>query len=171
MNVISSLFHPGELKRNEFFLKEKGYCDKLSFVRSGFVRIFANTADKEGTQWISKEGHFITDLFSFQFDQRARWTIQALTDCELYTISKKDYMRLNELVPNWASIEKQFLAACFVQLENRVFSHLSLSAEERYALFFEENKAMFNHVPLQYIASMLGMSPETFSRIRRKLNS
>lgn len=65
-------------------------------------------------------------------------------------------------------MEKQFIAGCFVQLEDRVFSHLSLSAEERYDKLFENNKEIFNQVPLQYLASMLGMSPETFSRIRNK---
>jgi CRP-like cAMP-binding protein len=54
-------------------------------------------------------------------------------------------------------------------LEDRVFGHLSLSAEERYLQFFNQNKELFNQVPLQYIASMLGMTPETFSRIRKSL--
>jgi len=61
-----------------------------------------------------------------------------------------------------------FLPSCFITLEDRIFSHLSLNAEERYDAFFQNNKEIFNHVPLQYIASMLGMSPETFSRIRHK---
>ncbi|MGS0527187.1 Crp/Fnr family transcriptional regulator [Zobellia nedashkovskayae] len=107
-------------------------------------------------------------MYSFSFKQRARWNIQALTDCELYTINKENYALLNSVVPNWAEMEKQFIAGCFVQLEERVFSHLSLSAEERYNQLFENNKALFNQVPLQYLASMLGMSPETFSRIRNK---
>jgi CRP-like cAMP-binding protein len=53
-------------------------------------------------------------------------------------------------------------------LEDRIFSHLSMSAEDRYQFFFQHNKELFNQVPLQYIASMLGMTPETFSRIRKK---
>ncbi|WP_229239031.1 hypothetical protein [Emticicia sp. C21] len=61
-----------------------------------------------------------------------------------------------------------FIAKCFTMLEDRIFSHLSMTAEERYNFFFQNNKELFNQVPLQYIASMLGMTPETFSRIRRK---
>ena len=168
MDKITSLFKETELKKGEFFTKSNQYCEKLSFVRSGYIRVFANANDKEITQWISSKGYFITDLYSFTFKQRARWNIQALTDCELYTIDKENYKHLNNLVPNWVEMEKQFIAGCFVQLEDRVFSHLSLSAEERYAKLFENNKDLFNQVPLQYIASMLGMSPETFSRIRNK---
>ena len=60
-------------------------------MRSGFIRVFANANDKEVTQWISTKGYFITDLYSFTFKQRAKWNIQALTDCELYTIDKENY--------------------------------------------------------------------------------
>lgn len=171
MEAITSLFEESKLKKGTYFTKADQYCDKLSFVRSGFIRVFAIANGKEITQWISSKGQFITDLYSFSFQQRARWSIQALTDCELYTIDKKNYTLLNTIVPNWPEMEKQFIAGCFVQLEDRVFSHLSLSAEERYTLFFENNKELFNQVPLQYIASMLGMSPETFSRIRKKKSS
>jgi len=53
-------------------------------------------------------------------------------------------------------------------LEDRVFSHLSMTAEERYNLYFNQNKELFNQVPLQHIASVLGMTAETFSRIRKR---
>ncbi|QQY84031.1 Crp/Fnr family transcriptional regulator [Tamlana sp. s12] len=168
MEKITALFKEEILKKGEYFTKSGQYCEKLSFQRSGFIRVFANANDKEITQWISCKGYFITDLYSFAFKQRARWNIQALTDCALYTIDKENYALLNKLLPNWVELEKQFIASCFVQLEDRVFSHLSLSAEERYDKLFESNKVLFNQVPLQYIASMLGMSPETFSRIRNK---
>lgn len=168
MDKITSLFSETELKKGEYFTKTSQYCQKLSFVRSGFIRVYANVNDKEVTQWISSKGQFITDLNSLSFKQRARWNIQALTDCQLYTINKENYALLNKIVPNWPEMEKQFITACFIQLEDRVFRHLSLSAEERYDQLFENNKELFNQVPLQYLASMLGMTPETFSRIRNK---
>lgn len=168
LNTITSLFEETELQKGNYFIKPGQYCDKLSFVKSGFIRVFAYASNKEITQWIAAKGSFITDLHSFSFKQRARWYIQALTPCELYTIDQKNYKRLNDLVPNWQEMEKQFIAGCFVTLEDRVFSHLSLNAEERYDKLFTYNKDLFNQVPLQYLASMLGMSPETFSRIRSK---
>lgn len=168
MDKITALFTESELKKGEYFTKTGQYCEKLSFVQSGFIRVFANADNKEVTQWIGSKGYFLTDLNSFIFKQRGRWNMQALTDCKLYTINKENYSLLNSLVPNWTEMEKQFIAGCFIQLEDRVFSHLSLSAEQRYHKFFENDKELFNQVPLQYIASMLGMSPETFSRIRNK---
>ncbi|MEJ0057663.1 MAG: Crp/Fnr family transcriptional regulator [Bacteroidota bacterium] len=98
----------------------------------------------------------------------ARWNIQALVDTELHTNHRDDYNRIAEKVPKWPELEKQFIVRCFTIMENRIFAHLSMPAEERYSLFFHQNRELFNQVPLQYIASMLGMTPETFSRIRKK---
>lgn len=53
-------------------------------------------------------------------------------------------------------------------LEDRVYSHISMTAEERYDLYYAQNKELFNQIPLQYIASVLGMSAETLSRIRNR---
>ena len=118
---------------------------------------------------VAFKGQFIVDLESFIFESPARWTIQALVDTTIYSISKEDYERIGDVVPNWHKLEKLFLIRCFSTMENRIFSHLSMTAEERYKLFFEGFPELFNQVPLQYIASLLGMTPETFSRVRKKL--
>lgn len=165
---IVTLFKPTTIKKGDYFLKSGKACDKLSFIQSGLLRIFTTTEDKEITQWISTKGYFVTDLSSLVFNTPARWNIQALVDTELYAIEKKDYDNLKTIIPQWTELEKLFIARCFVILEDRIFSHLSMTAEERYNFFFENNRELFNQVPLQYIASMLGMTAETFSRIRRK---
>lgn len=171
LNVIADLFSETTLNKGAYFIKSGRHCDKLSFVKSGFIRVYSELNDREVTQWIGGEGYFLTEINSFLFDQPSRWNMQALSDCELYSINKTNYRRLRELMPNWDEVEKKIIAGCFVTLENRIFDQLSLSAEERYNRLFQQNKELFNQVPLQYIASMLGMSPETFSRIRKKQNS
>lgn len=171
LSAITSLFNLETMKKGDYFLKTNKKCERLSFIQSGFLRIFIETETKEITQWISTKGYFVTDLSSFIFNQPARWTIQALTDIEIYTIKKSEYDKIKTVIPKWTELEKLFIVHCFTTLEDRIFSHLSMTAEERYKFFFENNKELFNQVPLQYIASMLGMTPETFSRIRKKQNS
>lgn len=171
LQTISSFFRPEQIAKGEFFLKTGKYCDRMSFIRSGFLRIYVQTDKKEVTQWISTQGYFVTDLTSFVFGEPARWTIQALSDTEILTIYKSDYQRLEQLVPKWSMMEKVFIAKCFTMMEDRIFGFLSMSSEERYLTFFEHHQELFNQVPLQYIASMLGMTPETFSRIRNKMSS
>jgi CRP/FNR family transcriptional regulator, anaerobic regulatory protein len=168
LKTIVSMFKMSVVKKNDVHLKAGRQCNKLSFVQSGLLRMFADIDGKEITQWISTKGYFSVDLASFAFGNPSKLTIQALVDTEVFSISKTDYQRIGELVPKWHELEKQFILRCFVILEERIFSHLSMTAEERYAHFFENNKELFNQVPLQYIASMLGMTPETFSRIRKK---
>ncbi|HAN79737.1 MAG TPA: cyclic nucleotide-binding protein [Bacteroidales bacterium] len=168
LKIIGSLFKLTTIKKNDFLLKNGKCCDKLSFVQSGLLRMFIATDKKEVTQWISTKGYFSTDLASFVFDTPSRLSIQALVDSEVYSISKEDYKRIGVLVTKWHELEKLFIVRCFIMLEERIFSHLSMTADERYKLFFDNNKELFNQVPLQYIASMLGMTPETFSRIRKK---
>ncbi len=168
VSTVLSFFRQVSLPKYAYFSKEGSLSDRMGFVQSGLIREFLHTEDKEVTKWIASSGYFVVDLAAFLFDQPTRWNLQAITDCELYVISREDYQRLSSVVPAWTEIEKRFLAKCFTVLEERVVSHLSQSAEERYDAFFAFAPALFHQVPLQYLASLLGMTPETFSRIRKK---
>lgn len=168
IHQISSLFKTVTLKKGEYFLKTGRQSDRLGFLQQGIIREFVEIDDKEVTKWISTRGYFVVDLSSFLFAQPARWNIQALTDCELHVIKIEDYTSIGRYVPSWNKLEKLFIAKCFTVLEDRILQHLYLSAEERYHKLYEFNKELFNTVPLQYLASMLGMTPETLSRLRRK---
>lgn len=168
---IASLFEPGIVRKGDFYIKSGAVCNKLSFVQSGFLRLYAAAENKDITQWIFSKGYFIGDMPSLTFGVPSRWNIQALTDTAVFTIQKEQYHKIAETVPRWPEIEKHFIIKCFTIMEDRIFAHLSLTADERYAVFYEQNKALFNQVPLQYIASMLGMTPETFSRVRKRQQS
>jgi hypothetical protein len=168
---VAGLFRKESLSKGDHFSKSNRYCDKLSFIQQGIFRVYVTLPEKEVTQWIGTPGYFITDISSFLFHDLSRWNIQALSDAQIFTIGHEEYLTIGGLVPKWNELEKLFIGKCFVMLENRIFSHLSLSAEERYQVFFEQNRELFNQVPLQYIASMLGMMPETLSRIRSKKSS
>ncbi|WP_029292531.1 Crp/Fnr family transcriptional regulator [Chryseobacterium hispalense] len=167
--IIHSYFKEEKLDRNEIFTESGQICNKLSIVKSGILRIYALSDEgREITQWLSVKDFFVTEIMGFFFNQPNRWTIQAFTETELLTITKTDYLKLCKELPKWNEIEKKVIFKCFVMMENRIFSHLSMTAEERYNQYFEHNKELFHQVPLQYIASVLGMTPETFSRIRKK---
>lgn len=168
LNIIRSYFKEEKLLKNEFFTRSDQVCNRLSLVKSGILRAYALADGKEITQWLSAPDTFITEAVGFFFNQPNRWTIQAFTEVELLTITKTDYQKLCKEFPKWNEIEKQFIIKCFMMMEDRIFSHLSTTAEERYNRYFEHHKELFTQVPLQYIASVLGMTPETFSRIRKR---
>ena len=165
---IVELFEPTTLEKNEYFTQTGKFCKKLSFIKSGNIRVFNYSGGKDVTQWISTKGEFITDLSSLIFNTPSRWNIQALTASELFTLHQENYIQIGKIVPQWKDLEKLFIAKCFLNLEDRVYSFLSMTAEERYEQLYTKNKELFNLVPLHYLASMLGMTPETLSRIRKK---
>jgi CRP-like cAMP-binding protein len=166
--TISALFKPIQLRKGDHFLRAGRWSDRLGFVQSGLLREYSMHGQKEVTKWISTPGYFAVDLAGFLFRQPARWNIEALVDSELHVIDQADYARIGTLVPEWPELEKRFIAKCFTVLEERVLMHIALSASERYELFFAHNKPLFNQAPLQHLASMLGMAPETLSRLRAK---
>lgn len=168
MELIGSRFAPMQLHKNDYLVKAGQTCHYLSFVQTGLLRVYVTVGSKEVTQWIGTPGYFLTDLSAFLFRVPARWNIQALADSELLNISYDDYRSLGRELPRWHEIEKGFIAKCFIQLEDRVFQHLHMSAEERYQQLLAGQPELFNQVPLQYLASMLGMTPETLSRLRKK---
>lgn len=173
LDSMSAMFEEIHLDKNDFFVRRDQYAQHLGFLHHGFVRIFAMDvkAEKEITQWISMPGSFVTELSSFLFDTPSRFNLQALTDCTLYVISKTKYRQMGRDIPAWPELEKMFLAKCFITLENRVFSQLSMTAEDKVRSLMDLNSELFLQVPLQYIASMLGMTPETLSRVRKKMIS
>lgn len=168
---VLPFFEEEKLTKGKYFVKEGGYCKKMSFIREGYVRYFSFTEKKEVTHWIFWKDQLITEVSSFHLQTPSKWNIEALTDCELYSISYENYQKLKELLPKWEVINEIILVKCFSSLENRVLTFLSMTAEERYQYLFDSHKEIFNQLPLNYIASILGITPETMSRIRKKLNS
>ncbi|PRD57386.1 cyclic nucleotide-binding protein [Sphingobacterium gobiense] len=166
--LVISFFKEETLQKNDFFTETGKICDKLGIISSGILRVYAYADGKDVTQWIATDDSFMTEVLGFFFDQPNRYNIQAFTDTKLWRITKADYQKLAEVFPKWKEIEKQFMMKCFSMIENRIFAHLSMNAEQRYNVYFEQNKDLFNKIPLHYIASLLGMSAETFSRIRKR---
>lgn len=169
MCEVMDKFHREELSKGDYFVKIGRPAQKLGFIESGLIRIYAASDQKEVTQWISTPGYFITELSSFVFQQPSRLNLQALENCIIWTITKENHQNLCKTFPEWNEVDKKFIAKCFVILEDRIFSHLYMTAEERFKQLMDFQPELFNQVPLQYLASMLGMTPETLSRMRKKI--
>ena len=163
---LVSRFSPLRLRAGEAFLRQGGYHPRMAFVHSGYLRVHAEVNGREVTQWIISPRGLVTDLAALIYRQPARFTITALTDCELASISATAYHDLVRTLPGWLAAERSFLVHCFVTLEHRVLSFLSMTARQRHDAFFAEYPELFNAVPLQYLASLLGLTPETLRRIR-----
>jgi CRP/FNR family transcriptional regulator, anaerobic regulatory protein len=171
MSILLSYFHITEMYKGDHFVKAGRVCDKLSFQKSGLIRCYAMHDDKEVTQWISSKGFIITDLGGLIMDQPSRCNVYALTHCELFTISKQDYLNLENVLPSWPKLERMLITKCFGFMEKRLFAQISMTAEEQYKYMMDQNPDLFTQVPLKYLASMMGMTAESLSRIRNKMTN
>ena len=132
LQVLQAQFKPMQLAKGDFYLQAGQYGPKLGFIRDGYLRIYQYYEGEEVTQWVSGPGQFITEVQSLLFEKPCRWYIEAITDCTIDNLAGDAYRAMPGLLPNWSLIEKLFMAKCFAVMEDRIFTFLSLTAEERY---------------------------------------
>ena len=168
---ITKYYKQERYSRHDFVAKKGQHLQNLCIIKEGYLRFFTYSGEKAITHWIFGKDQLVTDISSFFLQKPAKWNIQAITDTDVFTISYDNYQELRYKMPEWDQYEKLFLIKLMSALENRVYALLSMSAEQRYQYLFQSDSKMFNELPLQYLASMLKMTPETLSRIRAKLNS
>ena len=167
MDTILTVFEALEMAKGTFFLKSGKTCRQMAFIDSGYMRMYNIADGKEITLWIGSSGTFITSLSSFIFETSNNWNIQAVTDCKLFVINREDHFKLGKLAPKWVEFDNTLLANAYALLENRMFSQLHTTAKQRYLGLLDQDPELFKNVPLQYIASMIGITPESLSRLRR----
>lgn len=166
LDKITERFRPRILEKGDYLLEAGKSCREMAYIESGYLRMYDVVDGDEITLWIGGEGRFITSLSSFMLEYPNYWNIQALTEARLQMIGREDHFKLLDRVPKWLEFDNLILTRAFSMLEQRLLTQLHTTARERYENLLEEDPEMFNHVPLQYIASMLGIKPETLSRLR-----
>lgn len=171
MAEILEHFEEVELAKGDCFAEEGKLCSQLAFIYEGVLRVHHLANGEEITLWMGMENSFITSLSSFIFQTPSRWDIQAVTPVKLLVIERGPHMELTHKFRSWVEFDNIALSNAYAMLEQRMFDHLHTTAEERYLKLLDEQPSLFNRVPLQYIASMLGIKPETLSRLRKKLAS
>lgn len=161
-------FEVVNIKKNVHFLLEGQTSGKIGFVVSGIFRCYYNIKNKEITTEFLLPGSIAAGMLSFLADEPQRENIVALKNSEVITISKEDLFKLYAKSWKWQQAGRILTEFNYIRIEKRSVCLQTLNARERFDKFLEEMPGMINMIPLQYIASYLGMSPETFSRIRSK---
>jgi len=169
---VVALFNREYLPRKYFYQRAGDTCKWFTYINKGSTRTFIT--DEKGGEHIlffAFEDWIIGDLESFHTQQPSKLNIQAMEDCELMRISKKEMDKLEEAIPclkTW-HVAKQNKSH-FAML-NRLAEVKALSPEERYLNLINKHPHIFQRVPLQYIASFLGIEPPSLSRLRKRLSS
>ena len=169
--AIEFNFNPVTIKRNDFLLKEGNVCDFIAFVNSGVIRHYHLKDGKEITCDISLKNSFITDYKSFTQGVSSNYNFQILKDAELFLIKKKELMVLYNNHQNIESLGRIMAEQVALRTIEIAMSLSSDKPQERVEKFIIQRPELFQEVPQRYLANLLGISPESLSRIRARKKS
>jgi CRP/FNR family transcriptional regulator, anaerobic regulatory protein len=166
-NAFEAVLQTKTVKKKEHFLQEGQICKQIGFIVSGYVRLYYLKDGEEITKDFNFENMFCGSYASFSLQQPSLFNIIAMEDVELITFGRDD---LYTLADRYSSIERMLrknMEFMFIRKELREASFLLDDAQERYRKLLEQEPQMIQRVPLKHLASYLGLSAETLSRVRR----
>lgn len=169
--VLRSAFQPVTVPRH-MYLVEPGYVARqLYFINEGYVRVFSLHDGVELTTHLNCPPGFITSFNSFMSQLPAPDYVECLTDTHLLAVNRSDLDRLYAQSQTLAEFGRLIFTQSVAYNEQRTHDMVALSAEQRYLKLMAQHPDIIQHVPLQYVASFIGIKPESLSRIRRQLIS
>lgn len=169
-DFVKTLFIPKKLRKRQYLLQEGDVCKYTTFVEKGMLRTFS--IDEKGSEHIlqfSMEGWWIADLYSFLTQEPSIYNIEALEDCELLLISQPSWEILLEKIPVLERFFRLLIQNNLIATQRRLICEMSETAESKYQKLLQNFPECFNRVPQHMIASYLGISRETLSRIRSQM--
>ncbi len=157
-----------EVVKDSVLLEAGQISDHIYFVDEGVIRSCCNVAHQEVTRWFCLPEHFATSYFSFVYRQPSEDSIVAVTDARVLSLSFSALHTLGQQDPVWVDLNRRILEHYYTRLLSRLLSFQTQSAAERYASLLQEHPDITEKVPLGQLASYLGMTQATLSRLRRR---
>lgn len=156
-------------KKGENFITANQINTKIAFILKGGFRFFYEKNDNEITCLLSFENGLIGSFESNILKQPCTQTIQAIEESELFIIDYRDLEALYDKSTKFERVSRMILEYYIAFLQQRITSYLLDTPEERYRTLVNETPDLLNRVPLQYIASYIGVTPVSLSRIRKRI--
>lgn len=157
------------ITKGQLLVKSGEKCDSIYFVKKGVLRGFIAENGKEITTWLTMDNEIVAAIGSFLLQMPTLENMQAIEDCEMIGIKFADLDKLYLQYPSFNIIGRKITELYYVYAENRAYITRLHDAEKKYELFLRFYAHFVNRVPLKYIASFLGMTIETLSRVRGKM--
>jgi CRP-like cAMP-binding protein len=167
---IASHFKRQLFNAGEYFVKEGKISLQMGFIETGQLQYYSmNEKGEERTTYISLPHTFAASLLTYLTETPARENIRALTDATLWVIEKSDVLALQNQIPGFKDFYIQLIEWQICCIDKAKFDLITLTAEQRYEKVMREEPELLQQVPLQYIASMLGITPRHLSRLRKNI--
>ena len=169
LTLMEAIFVSGELKKDDYFVREGVQANEIAFLERGVVRAFyTNKQGKEYNKTLFTAPAIIGSYVSLISKTKNRLPQQALTDCTIWRANYDVIERLSEGNYEIERLRRKIAERFFVRSEKKQLEMALLEAKERYSIFREEHPGFEDIIPQYHIASYLGISPTQLSRIRKK---
>jgi len=166
-NHVSSL----SVRKRKLLLKEGAVCEHVYFIVKGAVRGFTREGQQDITTWNVVENELVSSILSFCTGNPSNENIQVLENSDLLVMSNTDLERMYAELPDFNVVGRRLYQHYYADAERRAFIARLTKAENKYRHFLLHHEPLANRIPLKYIASYLGMTLETLSRVRKKFSS
>ena len=168
MEFMSSRTTFKKVSKGKFLLKPGEYCNDYYYIHKGILRSYIKYGEKEITIWINPEGEITTAIRSIAGSRLSDEYIQVIENAELVVIPFNAMRELYERFPEMNKVGRMLLEEYYAASEERVFIARLPNAQARYQHFINSRPELLNRIPLKYVASYLGITLETLSRLRAK---
>jgi CRP/FNR family transcriptional regulator, anaerobic regulatory protein len=168
--AFTSILRVKQLKKKEFLLQEGQICSKITFINSGCLRAFYNVEGIENTVQFFFADSWYTDYASFLTGRPSVENMQALETSEIVQFSKEDIYKLYNRYPVFDRVGRVMAENAFLSLSRINQMLTNEEPEERYLNLLQQRPELVEKIPQHYIASYLGIKPETLSRIRKRIS-
>lgn len=169
LDKIIEAFHVKEYKKGDFFVEAGKISEYLGFIESGMFHYYVIKEGDERTSYVSIENTFVASLMSFIGQTPSKESVRALDDSQVSIISRKDLKQLVDELPPFKDFYIGLLEWAICGIDSSRHDLIVLSGEQRYEKMLREEPKLLQVIPLQYLASMLGVTPRHLSRIRGKI--
>jgi CRP-like cAMP-binding protein len=156
------------IQKGKYLLRNGEICENIYFIKKGLLRGFVQEEDRETTVWFASENEMAATIHSFLLQIATVENIQAVEDCELLSISFSALNKLYQKYPSFNIIGRKITEYNYISANNRAYITRLHNAEKKYELFLEFYSHIANRLQVTYVASFLGITIETLSRIRTK---
>lgn len=169
---VKTLLTQKKLRKKQYLLQEGDVCKSICVIEKGALRAFVlDESGNEHTTAFALEGWTMGDLYSFIKEEPATLNIEAIENCELTLISKAAYNLLLQKLPKFETYIRILMTDAYIALQQRTNDMISLPLEERYKSFIKIYPNVLQRFPQHLIASHMGLSPETLSRLKSKISN
>lgn len=158
------------VEKSKKIVKEGQNADKMYFLIEGCIRVYYLKDDKDISDWFAFENEFVCSINSFFLSIPSPHYVQALEPTTYLEISRETVFRLMEKYHCFETLARKAITQITLQLQSRIVSHQFETAQQKYDNLLQSRKDITQRVPLSYLASYLGITLETLSRIRNPKN-